>query len=149
MPNFKESCERNKIGTRLRWVRSHLDISARKTARDNNIVWENYHNRENNGRTRHYEEFFVLSYYFDKRWQEKYRNRGVYPAYCQHIVDEITVSWLIFGVDRNSCCKKAMIKALKRQFKEKFDKCEKRELELVEKKFELEMELQKREVIVD
>lgn len=141
--NIKELAKSNNVGNRIKWVRLTLEIAARRVARENSIPWHRYRYRELNYRTECYEEFQVLSYYFDKKWQNLYRSKSNYPKFENTLIEEITPAWLMFGLDKNSKAKRFYIEHLKKTFEDKFKQCEKRELELVEQKFALEMQLQK------
>ena len=90
--NKKDTRDLNRIGDRLRWIRTTLKLSQAEVARETGIPASSYSMRENGSRSLNIEEFLIMSRYFNSRWPKV-------PQYFNGVsVDKITVSFLLFGV---------------------------------------------------
>lgn len=85
----------NQTGRRLEWVRLKLDLSQREVCEATGIPTSSYCGREGNIRAELVEEYLVLSTFFNKLWQSKYREG--YPFHNGSEVRKISVEWLLFG----------------------------------------------------
>lgn len=88
----------NIIGGRIEWVRKRLGIDLAKAARELGIPRTSYMARELDVRPTYLEEYMVIADYYDRHWQEKYKDS--YPHFADTPLTKITPGWILFGNDR-------------------------------------------------
>lgn len=88
--------ELNNPGQRITWVRQQLELSQKEVALSTGIPTTSYNEREAGVRTDYYEEFIVLSRYFNDEWHKAFKT-GRFPKYEGKIISSITATWIIFG----------------------------------------------------
>jgi transcriptional regulator with XRE-family HTH domain len=91
--------EQNRIGKRLEWVRSKLELSQRQVCDATGIPASSYCGREGGIRAELAEEYLVLALFYDKLWKQKFLDG--FPMHNGQEVSEITVQWILFGEDEN------------------------------------------------
>lgn len=85
------------VGKRLKWLRLILNLTLQDIADGININPGTYWNRENNisGHIKA-NEVYRLSQYFQKLWDEKYKDQS-YPIYGTQKVSCINAEWILYG----------------------------------------------------
>ena len=101
MSKLTEACELNNVGTRITWVRGKLGLNVTETALCIDVPLSTYIQRESGVRTAYYEEFIIMSEFFDARWQLKYEAAPI-PYYKDVLVKKITPMFLMYGQDNYS-----------------------------------------------
>lgn len=91
----KEIKELNRIGKRLEWARTKLELTQLQVCEATGIPPSSYCGREAGIRAVMAEEYLVLSVFFDRLWKSKYREG--FPYYQGEEVSTISVQWLLFG----------------------------------------------------
>lgn len=120
----------NRVGKRLTWVREKLGVTAKEAAFATEIPQATLCGWEYDVRSGFYEGYWLLANFYNELWQEKFKDS---PQTFESVeIDEITVSFLMFGVDQSA----ERIKEMARQYnKELLQK----EMELLEMKNQLEL----------
>lgn len=122
----------NSMGKRLKWLRKKVDVGFRDIERALGIPESNIRSMENGGRTTIYEDLFLLADFFTKKLKEKFTTSN--PVYKGMEIDEISVPWLMVGMDHRKKVFEDALASIREDFKE-------REMELIERNFALDMEL--------
>lgn len=90
------------LGKRLVYLRQKLKLSQKDVSDATGIPQTTYRNMEYGVTTYQYKYFLDLCTYFDKLWQEKFREMRNYPINPEihgQQIEEITVNWLLYGAD--------------------------------------------------
>lgn len=85
----------NDIGGRMEWVRLKLAIPLSRIAKELEIPYTTYWEREKGSRTEHVEEYLVIANHLDVKWQEKYNSN--YPSFHGQELRRITPNFIMFG----------------------------------------------------
>lgn len=90
---------RDDLGSRLVFLRDKLNLSAKGIYEPLHIPPRTYYNLEHGHKTTNHNILLDISNFLNFKWQEKYRKFRNYPKAYDQSLEEITVSWLLFGFD--------------------------------------------------
>jgi transcriptional regulator with XRE-family HTH domain len=85
----------NKLGKRLEWVRTKLELTQRQVCDSTGIPYSSYCGREAGIRPELIEEFLTLSVFYNQLWKKKYTEG--FPRFNGEEIQKISVEWLMFG----------------------------------------------------
>lgn len=121
----KKIRDNNQIHKRLRFIRKHLKLTVAKIEKQTGIPASTYTYIENGARTIIYEYYLVLAAYFNAK------NEGKTFTYLGKKMSSVPCDWIMFG----DCTTSDLINSRVEEVRDYFSI---RELELLERQFELE-----------
>ena len=121
----------NGLGKRIKWARIKVNIGTRALQKELGIPECNIRSIENGGRTTIYEDLYLLANFFNRELKRLYR---IPQTYDGKPVEEVTISWLLFGIDRDRKNLIDEIDLMQEGFR-------RREIELIERNFDLDKQL--------